>query len=150
MATTKRPSARRVLASKNVQVTGFDMSAVIRSSARQMWEKAEAGAKKRDEADRLWKYDTTETYVCIARRVREDSSSRRRLYQVSTAQDVPGCGEQAHGRGHTIESAEIDLRFQLGQLFMGHGVVRDYEEARARACKAIIITERSLALGSRG
>lgn len=137
-------------ATPGVAVTGIDQAAVIRRTAQSIWDRAVEGAKKREEADRLWKYEQTESYVCLARRVSEDKESAASEFEVSTVTEVPGCGQMARASGRTIEAAVADLRFALAQLYVGHGVVRDFDEARLRASRVELIVERSFAHGAAG
>lgn len=129
-------------------VVGFDQAEKIRSIAGWIDEAGKAGALRLKEADSHWKYETRESYVCLARRI-TSPQLRREGFEVVTATEVPGCGTQASGKAWTIEDAEVELRLHLAQLYLRAKVVRDYDEARERAAKVELHTERSFILGSK-
>jgi hypothetical protein len=141
-----------IKATPGTAVTGWDKSAIIRSCAKQIWEAAERGEKRRLEADRLWKYEQQETYVLLAKRITPDLASAREGYEVVMTTPVPGVEPEVfcYGRGWTIKSAEIDLRFRLARTYIDGKVARDFDEARLRASKVTLLTERSFALGTGG
>lgn len=130
-------------------VLGIDQAAVIRRSAQSIWDQALEGTKRREEADRLWKYEDREHYVCLAKRV-DDPRLRRPYFAVATVSEIPGCGVFAIGKGWTVDDAECQLRFRLAQIYTERGVVRDFDEARERASKVELIIERSFAHGTAG
>ncbi len=130
-------------------VVGFDQAREIRRAAQFIYDAAQAGRRRMDEEARKWRYDEKESYVCLAARLTDDRVSKRPYYEVKTVTEISGTGEHAFGRGWTIEDAETELRLQLAQIYCQHTLVRSFDEARERAAKVELHTERSLALGSR-
>jgi hypothetical protein len=138
----------RFTATPGTEVLGFDRAQKIRSIAAIIEAKGEEGRRRLQEAESHWKYETRESYVCLARRL-TSPKLRREGFEVVTATAIPGCGDaQARGRAWTIEDAEIELRFDLAHLYVKCKVVRDFDEARERASKVELHTERSQVLES--
>lgn len=139
-----------IKATAGTAVTGVDNAAIIRSCAKQIYEQAERGAQRLREQDARWKYEERETYVCLAKRISPAKASARPYYEVKMVSNVPGLEEPAWGRGWTIAGAEIDLRFRLARMYVDGRIVRDFDEARERASKVTLLTERSTVLGTGG
>jgi len=140
----------KLSATPGTAVTGYDKGAVIRSVARQMLDKAEAGRKKLEEEGRKWKYEERESLVVIASRHEGDPRVRGRAYYTLTSA-TPITGDiHATARAFTIPDAECDLLFHLAQIYAEQGLVKDFDEARERASKVQLFVETSMALGSKG
>jgi hypothetical protein len=132
-------------------VTGIDQAAVIRRTAQSIWDRAEAGRKRLQEQDALWKYETRESFTAIVRRVGENKASVRPRYRAETVTEVGGNGHgMVWAEAWSIDDLDSELRFALAQHFIAHGLNRDFDEARERAALCTIHLELSHALGSKG
>ena len=131
-------------------VLGYDKAQKIKEIAGRIWDTAQANTKRYEEEARKWKYETRESYVCIAHRLTDDRVSTRPYYEVRTITDVEGCGGPCFGRGWTIDEAEHECRFRFAQMFFKSNLVPNYDEARDRAARIELIVERSFAHGTHG
>lgn len=141
----------KLTATPGTAVTGIDQAAVIRRTAQHIWDSAEKGRLRIQEQERLWKYETRESFTALVRRVGENKASVRPRYRAETVTEVGGNGHgMVWAEAWSIDELEAELRFALAQHFVAKGLTRDFEQARERAALSTIHLELSHALGSKG
>ena len=108
------------------------MSPLIRGLCRNIVEQGEVNTRRLDEQDRLWKHDQAESIWYRAVRVQEDPSRWR-------AEAISGLPARVLGLkafAGAEASLEAELRFRYAHEVMAMRLVRDWDDARARAAKA--------------
>lgn len=113
---------------------GVNYSEIIRRVARNAQLANQEAERKQKEEDSRWRYEADETYYCLVQLVSPDRESAQKVYEASTVAEVPGIG-LVKGRGHTPDSALLDVRYRLAQEWTRRRLVKDYDTARERAAK---------------
>lgn len=118
--------------STHVQVTRHDLAPLVRGLAQNIMNNADANTRRIEEQERLWKYEQTE---CLWYAARQYSERPPRYYAKVIAGLPPGV-EALTAVGARPESLAVDLRFRYAHALMARKLVRDWDDARARAAKA--------------
>ena len=123
---------RRALHRSHVEVTRHDLAPLIRGLCRNIVEQSEANTRRIEEQERLWKYDQTECIWYRATLVREDPLT----WRAEAISGLPARVGELKAFAPSEGSCGLELRYQFAREVMAMRLVRDWEDARARAAKA--------------
>jgi hypothetical protein len=130
----------RAVHRSNVEVVRHDLAPMIRALCQNIVEKGEANTKRLDEQDRLWKYDEHEVLWYRARALDRGSIRPDSLrWRADVISGLPAPVLVLNAFGVTEQSLEVELRFKFAHEVMAQRLVRDWDDARARAGKAKIL-----------
>lgn len=127
----------KALSSSGVSV-GVNTSEVIRRHARKMYERQQRAEQELLEQEAKWKYEERETFVCVAKKVQGFNESELPLWVASTVTEVGKAGI-VHTRPEQEQFLESQMRLDLARAYVRAGMVRSWDDARARAAKATIL-----------
>jgi hypothetical protein len=130
-------SDQRALSASGVSV-GVDTSEVIRRHAKRMHERQQRAEQELLEQESRWKYEERESFVCVAKKVQGFKESELPLYVASTVTEVGKAGIVST-RPEQRQFLEAQMRLDLARAFVRHGMVRTWDDARARAAKATVL-----------
>lgn len=128
---------KQAISSRGVSV-GVNTSEVIKRIATKMVERQERAELKLREENAKWKYETRESFVCVAKKVQGFKESELPLYVASTVTEVGDAGIITT-RPEQMQFLESQMRLDLARAFARHGMVKTWDEARERSAKATII-----------
>lgn len=123
----------KALSSSGVSV-GVDTSEVIRRHATRMHERQQRAERELLEQEQRWKYDVRETVYCIAKQTQTDPP----LWVASTVAEVGKAGIVSTRPEHE-RFLESQMRLDLARAYVRAGMVRNWDDARARASRATIL-----------
>jgi hypothetical protein len=132
----------RAVHRSNVEVTRHDLAPMIRALCKNIVEKGEANTKRLDEQDRLWRYDQAEVLWYRARPLDLDGMPLRPgalRWRADVISGLPAPVLVLNAFGVTEQSLEVELRFRYAHEVMAQRLVRDWDDARARAGRAKIL-----------
>jgi len=132
----------RAVHPSKVEVVRHDLHPLIMGLARNMADGAERNEIKFREQEALWKYDTPECLWYVLTRVQEQPRPRWKAEVISgLPPKVLVCAAYSTEERHV----EADLRMQFAKEVMALKLVRDWDDARARAAKLkLLVSERRL------
>lgn len=122
----------RAVHRSSVEVVRHDLKPLIMGLCRNIVERGEENTQRLDAQDQLWKYDQAECVWYRATRVREDPPRWRAETLSGLPERVPGLRVFADSE----QALEPELRFKYAHEVMAWKLVRDWDDARARAAKA--------------
>ncbi len=117
-----------------VEVVRHDLGPLALGLARNMQEHGAENTARIEAQDKLWKYDTPEKLWYRSVRVRAETPRWRAEVISGLPPTVFQCEVFADNERHL----EADLRLQYAHEVMARRLVRDWDEARARAAKALL------------
>lgn len=127
----------RAVHRSSVEVVRHDLKPLIMGLCRNIVEHGEENTQRLDAQDRLWKYDQVECIWYRAVRVREDPPRWRAETLSGLPERVAGLRVYADAvYGDAEAGLEPELRFRFAHEVMAQKLVRDWDDARARAAKA--------------
>jgi hypothetical protein len=132
----------RAVHRSRVEVTRHDLAPMIRALCQNIVDKSEANTRRLDEQDRLWKYDQAEVLWYRARPLDLDGVPLRPgspRWRADVISGLPAPVLVLNAFGATEQSLEVELRFKYAHEVMAQRLVRDWDDARARASKAKIL-----------
>jgi hypothetical protein len=132
----------RAVHRSNVEVVRHDLAPMIRALCKNIVDKGEANTKRLDEQDRLWKYEQAEVLWYRARALEHDGMPLRAdslRWRADVISGLPAPVLVLNAFGVTEQSLEVELRFRYAHEVMAQRLVRDWDDARARAGKAKIL-----------
>lgn len=122
----------RALHRSHVEVTRHDLAPLIRGLCRNIVDQSEVNTQRLDEQDRLWKYDQAECIWYRAVRVQEDPPK----WRAEAISGLPARVLELKAFAGAEAWLEPELRLQFAREVMAMRLVRDWDDARARAAKA--------------
>jgi hypothetical protein len=128
---------KQALSSSGVSV-GVDAHEIIKRHATRMWERQQRAEQELRIQEQQWKYEERESFVCVARRVDDGKASSLPLWVASTVTEVGKAGV-VHTRPEQECFLESQMRLDLARAFVRAGMVRSWDDARARAARATIL-----------
>lgn len=135
---------KQALTSSGVQVIGQDTSEVIRRVAKRIVDREEAAKRKQREYDSVYHYDSEqrETIVCLIHRAGVHPRTGVAMFSASTVVELPRVGivRTLPDQERFLQSS---MRLELAKAFLGAGMCKTYDEARARAGRAVLLMERA-------
>jgi len=121
----------RAVHHKAVEVTRHDLKPLIMGLCKNIVEGSEENTRRLDEQDRLWKYDQVECLWYGARQTSEQPP----LWVATVVSGLPERIGELKAHASRQESLEVELRFRYAHEVMAKKLVRDWDDARARAAK---------------
>lgn len=122
----------RAVHRSSVEVVRHDLKPLIMGLCRNIVEHGEENTQRLDEQDRLWKYDQVECVWYRAERVQDEPPRWRGETVSGLPERVPPIKVFANAE----DSLELELRYRFAHEVMAARLVRDWDDARARAAKA--------------
>lgn len=129
----------RAIHKSSVEVVRHDLHPLIMGLARNMADGAERNELKFREQEALWKYDIPECLWYVLTRMQEAPPRWKSEVISGLPPKMLVCVTYSTDERH----AEADLRMQFAKEVMALRLVRDWDDARARAAKLrLLVSER--------
>lgn len=122
----------RAVHRSGVEVTRHDLKPLVRGLCRNIVEQSEANTRRIEDEERRWKYAEVECIGYRAVRVREDPPR----WRAEAVSGLPPRMLELSATASTQKALETELRFKFAREVMAMRLVRDWDDARARAAKA--------------
>jgi hypothetical protein len=132
----------RAVHRSNAEVVRHDLAPMIRALCKNIVEKSEANTQRLNEQDRLWKYEQHEVLWYRATALDHDGVPLRAdtpRWRADVISGLPAPVLELRAFGVEQQSLATELRFRYAHEVMAQRLVRDWDDARARAGKAKIL-----------
>jgi len=123
-----------------VEVVRHDLAPIIRGLCQNMVERSEENTHRIEEQERLWKYEQAECLWYGARQTSEQPP----LWVATVVSGLPERIPELTAHAARQESLEVELRFKYAHAVMAAKLVRDWDDARARAAKVKFLMQAGL------
>lgn len=122
----------RAVHRSSVEVVRHDLHPMIQALCRNIVERGEENTRRLNEQDRLWKYEQVECLWYRATCVQEDPPR----WRAEVISGLPPLVLELRAFAPAQRSLEVELRFKYAHEVMAMRLVRNWDDARARAAKA--------------
>lgn len=115
-----------------VEVIRHDLGPIVRALCTNIVHEGEENTRRIEAQERLWKYDAAECLWYRAVRLQEDPPS----WRAEVIAGLPPLVLRLEAFASAEPSLELELRYSFAHEVMAARLVRDWDDARARAAQA--------------